>query len=96
MFLCLRNPDLLVRGSVSDPGSCAILTPGSGIGFSGSRISDPKPLFSGLEKTRVFKKKNQPSGFFGVFWVFWGFFAQTRGLLGYFSVSQILLGASRL
>jgi hypothetical protein len=28
---------------------------------------------AGLEKTRVFKK-NQPSGFFGVFWVFFYFF----------------------
>ncbi len=38
-------------------------------------------------------------GFFGFFWVFWGFlgcFAQTRGFLGYFLVSRILLGASRL
>jgi hypothetical protein len=31
-----------------------------------------------------------------VFLVFFGFFAQTRGFLGFFSVSQILLGASRL
>ncbi len=27
---------------------------------------------AGLGKTRL-KKKNLPSGFFGVFWVFWGF-----------------------
>jgi hypothetical protein len=49
------------------------------------------------------KKKKQPSGFFGYFCFFWGgfwgflgFFAQTRGFLGFFSVSQILLDASRL
>jgi hypothetical protein len=35
-------------------------------------------------------------GFYGFFLFFWGFFAQTRGFLGFFSVSQILLGASRL
>ncbi len=62
---------------------------------------------AGLEKTRVFWKKNQPSGFFwgffgffgvflGFFGFFSGFFAQTRGFLGVFSVSRILLGASRL
>jgi hypothetical protein len=49
-----------------------------------------------------FKKKTSPVGFFGFFWVFWvflgflGFFAQKRGFVGFFSVSQILLGASRL
>jgi hypothetical protein len=71
-------------------------------------VADQDP--SGLEKTRVFKKKkNQPSGFFwvflgffwffwvfGVFWVFLGLFARTRGFLGFISVSRILLGASRL
>jgi hypothetical protein len=39
----------------------------------------------GLEKTRV--KKNQPSVFFWVFWVFLGFsyiFAQKRDFLGFF------------
>ncbi len=49
---------------------------------------------AGLEKTRVFLKKTQPSGFFwfflgflGFFGFFLGFFAQTRGFLGFFSVS---------
>jgi hypothetical protein len=58
---------------------------------------------AGLEKTRVLKKKSQPSGFFGFFWVFWVFL----GFLGFlhigseervfrvFSVSRILIGASR-
>ncbi len=53
----------------------------------------------GLEKTRLKKKKPSPVGFFGFFWFFWvflGSFAQTRGFLGFFSVSRILLGASRL
>jgi hypothetical protein len=35
---------------------------------------------SGLEKTRVFKKKTRPSVFFWFFWVFWGFL----GFLGFF------------
>ncbi len=62
----------------------------------------PHSLLSVLEKTRVFVKKPSPVGFlgffwvFGVFWVFLGFFARTRGFLGFFSVSRILLGASRL
>jgi len=51
-----------------------------------------------------FLKKTSPVGFWVfvflvVFWVslvFFGFFAQTRGILGLFSVSWILLGASRL
>ncbi len=65
-----------------------------------------KPPKAGLEKTRVFfNNKTQPSGFFWVFWVFLGFFgffwvffifAQKREFLGFFSVSRILLGASRL
>jgi hypothetical protein len=29
---------------------------------------------AGLEKTRVFKKKTSPVGFFRFFWVFWFFF----------------------
>ncbi len=65
-------------------------------------------LKAGLEKTRVFKKKIQPSRFFWAllgFWVFWGFL----GFFGFFLyicpeervfrgflVSRILLGASRL
>jgi hypothetical protein len=58
---------------------------------------------AGLEKTRVFKKKTSPVGFFGFFLVFFGFLGffgfflpGTRGFLGFFSVSQIFLGASRL
>jgi hypothetical protein len=56
----------------------------------------------GWKKPGFLKKKPSPVGFFGFFWVFWvflgffGFFARTRGLLGFFSVSRILLGASRL
>jgi hypothetical protein len=33
---------------------------------------------AGLEKTRVFKQKIQPSGFFWVFWFFFGFFLPRR------------------
>jgi hypothetical protein len=47
-----------------------------------------------LEKTRVFLKKPSPVGFFRFFvfffvffWFFGVFFAQTRGFLGFFSVS---------
>ncbi len=32
------------------------------------------PSIPGLEKTRFFLKKTQPSGLFGFFMVFWGFF----------------------
>ncbi len=74
--------------------------------FLGLPDPHPNPLVTGLEKTRVFLKKTQPSGFFwvfcfflgflGFFWVFLGFFAQMRGFLGFISVSRILLGASRL
>jgi hypothetical protein len=35
---------------------------------------------AGLEKTRVFKKKTSPVGFYGFFWVFWFFF----GFFGFF------------
>jgi hypothetical protein len=59
-------------------------------------------LVPGLEKTRVFKK--EPAqwvylfNFFCVFLFFCFFyiFAQKREFLGFFSVSRILLGASRL
>jgi hypothetical protein len=51
-------------------------------------------LGTGLEKTRVFKKNNQPSGFFWVFlvffwvfWVFFGFYCPEERVLGFFSVS---------
>jgi hypothetical protein len=47
---------------------------------------------AGLQKTRIFPFKTQPSRFFGFFWVF---FPEER-VLGFFSVSRILLGASRL
>jgi hypothetical protein len=51
---------------------------------------------AGLEKTRVFYKKNQPSGFLG-FWGFFGFFvffcvfyifAQKREFLGFFQFQE--------
>jgi hypothetical protein len=58
-------------------------------------------LLPGLEKTRFFYIKNQPSGFFwvswgffgflGFFWVFWvflGFLARTRGFLGFFQFHE--------
>ncbi len=43
-------------------------------------------------------KKTQPSGVFWVFWFFLGFwvFCPEERVLGFFSVSRILLGASRL
>jgi hypothetical protein len=48
-------------------------------------------------KKPVFFFLTQPSGFFWVFlWFFLGFFVRTRGFLGFFSVSRILLGASTL
>ncbi len=52
-------------------------------------LGESRDLEAGLEKTRVFKK-NQPSGFFGVFGVFLGFLgvfyicAQKREFLGFF------------
>jgi hypothetical protein len=49
-----------------------------------------------LEKTRVFLKKTQPREFFWFFWGFLGFFGPEERVLGFFSVSRILLGASRL
>jgi hypothetical protein len=43
---------------------------------------------AGLEKTRVFLKKKKPAQWvFLGFWGFLGFFTQTRGFLGFFSVS---------
>ncbi len=58
-----------------------------------SHVSKVNTMLPGLEKTRVFLKKTQPSGFFwvflgflgffGFFWVFLGLFAQTRGFLGF-------------
>ncbi len=65
-------------------------------------------LATGLEKTRVFL--TQPSGFFWFFWVFWvfgvfGFFGcfwvflfrcPEERVFRVFSLSRILLGASRL
>jgi hypothetical protein len=57
-------------------------------------------------KNPVFFLKNPAQwvffGFFGFFWGFWvfwvflGFFARAREFLGFFKVSRILLGASRL
>jgi hypothetical protein len=61
---------------------------------------------AGLEKTRVFLKKNQPSVFFWGFLGFFGFFGffifyifficPEERVFRVFSVSRILLGASRL
>jgi hypothetical protein len=48
-----------------------------------------------LEKIRFFFLI-QPSGFFLFFLFFFYIFAQKRGVLGFFSVLKILLGASRL
>jgi hypothetical protein len=62
-------------------------------------------LLAGLEKTRGFLKKPSPVGlliFFGVFWVFgflWFFFlyiCPEERVFRVFSISRILLGASRL
>ena len=57
-------------------------------------------------KNPGFFKKNPAQwvflGFFGFFWVFWvflgffGFFCPDERVFGFFSVSRILLGASRL
>jgi hypothetical protein len=56
---------------------------------------------AGLEKTRFFFLKNPAQWFFwvffGGFWVFFLYiFAQEIEFIGFFSVSRILLGASRL
>jgi hypothetical protein len=53
-------------------------------------------ILAGLEQTRFFFKPS-PVVFFGFFGLFGflGFFAQKRGFLLFFSVSRILLGASR-
>jgi hypothetical protein len=51
------------------------------------------------QATYVTDRVGKNPGFFKkkpAHWVFLGFFAQTRGFLGLFSVSRILLGASRL
>jgi hypothetical protein len=59
---------------------------------------------AGLEKNPGFKKKTSPVGFFLFFWVFWvlNFFVlfflhicPEERVLMVFSVSRILLGASR-
>jgi hypothetical protein len=60
-----RSVKILAKGkvyaSVADPGSCAFLTPGSGIGFF--RIPDPKPIFGdnflGKNFNNSFKKLGQ-------------------------------------
>jgi hypothetical protein len=49
---------------------------------------------AGLEKPG-FKKKTSPVGFLVFFW-FFGFFCLEERVLVFFSVSRILLGASRL
>jgi hypothetical protein len=59
----------------------------------------------GWKKPRFFLKKPSPVGFFGFFWVFlgflgflgfFGFFCPDERVVRVFSVSQILLSASRL
>ncbi len=90
-----------------DEGGESAPLPGGGSERS-TPVRRPPPinLQAELGKIRVLKK-NQPSGFFVFFLVFlvfcffWFFgffyiFAQKRELLGFFSVSRILLGASRL
>jgi hypothetical protein len=72
-----------------------------GSGMEKSRIITARDYLclsnAGLEKTRVFKKKPSPVGFFGFFCVFWffgfffgffGFFAQKRGFLGFFQFHE--------
>jgi hypothetical protein len=55
------------------------------------------PVFKqGWKKPSFFLKNPAQWVFLGFFLGFLGFFAQTRGFLGLFSVSRILLGASRL
>jgi hypothetical protein len=62
------------------------------------------PLLPWLEKTQVFKKKLSPMGFFGCFgsFCFLSFFrfflniCPEERIFRVFSVSRILLGASRL
>ncbi len=51
-------------------------------------------LEAGLEKTEFFLK-TQPSGFCGFFWAFL-YICPEEGVFRVFSVSRILLGASRL
>jgi hypothetical protein len=56
----LRRPSLLLPVILVN----AAMERGAG-GVAGiHEVLEPR-----LEKTRVFKKKNQPSGFFGFFWV---------------------------
>jgi hypothetical protein len=80
-------------GSVS---RLADLQPGGG---ELAAVGHPPAPGAELEKTRFFKNKTQPSGFFCFFLFFFGFyffiFAQKREFLGFFSVSIILLDASR-
>jgi hypothetical protein len=83
-----------------DEGGESASLPGGGSERS-TPVRRPPPinLQVGLEKTWVFyTKKTSPVGFLVFFWVFWFFytFAQKREFLGFFSVSRILLGASRL
>ncbi len=64
------------------------------------------PLSARVGKNPGFFKKNPAQwffwfflgflGFFGFFWVFWVFFCPEERVLGFFLVSRILLGASRL
>ncbi len=81
----IRNPWFNQHGSVS----AQIKNAASG--------SVPVHKYPGLEKTRVFLKKTSPVGFFGFFLGFFGFFWYIcPEVFRVFSVSRILLGASRL
>jgi hypothetical protein len=55
-----------------------------------------EPFEAGLEKTRAFKKKTKPSGFFGGFLGFLKYICPEERVFRVFSFSRILLGASRL
>jgi hypothetical protein len=64
-------------------------------------IKCPRPN-QGWKKPGLKKKKTSPVGFlgfFGFFWFFWFFgvfLPRRKGFWGFFLVSRILLGASRL
>ncbi len=68
-----------------------------------SNVMGPRRKPPRVGKNPFFFFKNQPSGFFWFFWVFWvfsvffGFYCpEERVFRCFFSVSRILLGASRL
>ncbi len=103
IFKLLRNPGIDSKESFRQPE-----LPGGPVRqpyFSRSIPSPPIDCYkipaptTQSWKNPDFFKKTQPSGFFGVFWVFlgfFGFFLPRREGFRVFSVSRILLGASRL